>query len=243
MARSRISRRPIARAWGPALCAAAALALGSSAWAGPAEICARSKIKAAGNAARNVLRAYGDHVRSPNATKLGEALADAEQRLAKDFAKADSRGTCPTPAGANEMWQSIASFGNLVVTTLTLEGVEGTWTLTGSQTEGECQGGVPVFASTLTIVQNGSMLIATEPGGASFSGSVTATDFFLGFWQGAVTCGASGGYDVNRSIFGVLPAQNGQITVTQHYSHAPVAGSCPPCNVTWTGTMTRSVLP
>jgi hypothetical protein len=217
--------------------------LASSAWAGPAEICAHSKIKAAGNAARNVLRAYANHARTPDTTGLDAALADAEQRLAKDFAKADSRGTCPTPAGAAEVWQSIASVGNLVATTLTVDSMEGTWTLTGSQTAGECPGGVPVFARMLTIVRNGNLLSGFVDGGASFSGHATDTGFDLAFVQGLVPCGPSDGYDVNRYILGVLPAQNGQVAVTQRYSHASLAGTCAPCNVTWTGTMTRTVFP
>jgi hypothetical protein len=195
-------------------------------------------LRAAGLAARDVTRA---HSISPRPEGDASALSKARKRLTRRLAKASERNVCAAPVDVDPVWDLAQQFGvdmsALVVSPL---GLTGTWTLTGGPIAGECADGTPVFADAVRIVNHDGYLdVTSSPGygarldGPGFEGTAV---------YGAIDCGTTGFYDLNLTITGerLTPST---YHVTQRYARAVIFGTCPVCDVTWAGTMTRALTP
>jgi len=193
-------------------------------------------LRAAGLAARDVALALVPVSQPPHPDDA--ALAKARKRLERRVAKTMRHNVCAAPIEVDQIWNLARQFGSemssLVVSPV---GLTGTWTLTGTTTSGGCTGDTPFFADVLEITQQDTFLDATAfP--FDYDGVVDGTRFEMYAVSGAVGCDG-GAFDVNLAIVGEQVAP-GTYHVTQRYGHYPLYGTCPPCSVTWEGTMTRT---
>lgn len=198
----------------------------------------QAKLAATGKAVRDTLKAHAAARRGGEVERLQVALGRIRTRLAASFRRAERRGSCPMPPGVDAVAASVDAFVDGLL--LDLEGpagIQGAWVMTGGIVGGSCADGAPEFALTLDVEVAGDVLRA-DGGPFPLYGSRTASGGFelLGY-HGALGC-ATGGYDVDLTIRGTRLA-GGAFLVRQFYGHFPIVGTCPPCGVTWEGTMTR----
>jgi hypothetical protein len=124
----------------------------------------------------------------------------------------------------------------------TIPDLSGFWLLEQTGGNSTClTTSVPPFESNLNLYQAGTSLTGS---GAiwSYSGTASVTDFHLSLSSipPLLSCFTGPGvYEATLSIEGDLPLQDGVVPVTQTWAVFPLLfdPACPPCSVTWTGTM------
>lgn len=139
-------------------------------------------------------------------------------------------------------------------TTTTVPGqldVPGIWAFTTTGLENTCPAGIThsPIESTIRIARSGINLLGC--GGLfhseSWEGTSSNTDFTLALNSSccAVDCVAGDGTHNTYRLAGTLrgtstPGASDTLSLTQDWIFSPAGGSaCPPCRMTWTGTMTR----
>ncbi len=139
------------------------------------------------------------------------------------------------------------------VTTTTVPGelaVEGIWTFTTTGLEDSCPAATtsPIDTS-IRIARYGSHLLGCGAAfhGEEWEGTSSSTDFTLALNNTCCDVGCKGGdgtyttYHVAGTLHGTSTSAGADtLSLTQEWILSPLGNaSCPPCRMTWTGTMTR----
>ncbi len=116
----------------------------------------------------------------------------------------------------------------------------GTWIFEVAEISNDCPLGVsiPSFRRSLSVQHDGNSLLAFDTPG--YSGNVGRDGFSMSSdWIDYVSCDRSAEYDAFLYISGTFPPGGGPIAVTQRWGLSPPTESdtCPPCDSTWTGTI------
>lgn len=130
----------------------------------------------------------------------------------------------------------------------TLPDLSGFWLFEQTGGSSTCVAiGVPSFETSINLVQTGAHLTGGGPIW-SYEGTASVTDFRLTMSSipPLLSCPAgSGVYEAILSIEGDLPVLGGVVPVTQVWTVFPLIfdPACPPCSVTWTGSMQLVFVP